>query len=294
MTNPLPDTAITDEQVDRRNLIASVIARHFNDDRPTGTLPADEKLADTICAALNAAAQVGKEQNDGAIPSTMARSRHPGSLADLANASMTAGPALTTPGRVDDGWQLVPKKLNGQMLTRLGNGIKANFWHPADCIQAVWDGVLSVSTPPPIQCTCGQSGHGNAHEPGCPMSDYRPVQSARQERLAESGEQDNELIAQLRHPIGYGGVNSEDAYEKFDELRLKAADRLEKAEAELAEAEKVIEPFVVSSLLEGIDEMPDDYGFVDWLNMTGRSSPTIGDLRAAREWRERNHKQEGV
>lgn len=26
------------------------------------------------------------------------------------------------------------------------------------------------------KCTCGQSGHGNAHEPGCPQNDYRPVQ----------------------------------------------------------------------------------------------------------------------
>jgi curved DNA-binding protein CbpA len=25
------------------------------------------------------------------------------------------------------------------------------------------------------KCNCGQAGHGNAHEPGCPLSDYKPV-----------------------------------------------------------------------------------------------------------------------
>ncbi len=32
-----------------------------------------------------------------------------------------------------------------------------------------------VSSARVSQCTCGQSGHSNRHEPGCPLSDYQPV-----------------------------------------------------------------------------------------------------------------------
>lgn len=42
----------------------------------------------------------------------------------------------------------------------------------------VFSPLLSASTPShegDARCTCGQSGHGNAHEPGCPRSDYKPT-----------------------------------------------------------------------------------------------------------------------
>jgi hypothetical protein len=35
------------------------------------------------------------------------------------------------------------------------------------------------------ECTCGQSGHGNAHEPGCPQSNYKPAQRPEQVRGSE-------------------------------------------------------------------------------------------------------------
>lgn len=34
-------------------------------------------------------------------------------------------------------------------------------------------------------CTCGQSGHGNGHEIGCAMSDYRPAKAPTATELAE-------------------------------------------------------------------------------------------------------------
>lgn len=40
-------------------------------------------------------------------------------------------------------------------------------------------------------CACGQAGHGNTHEPSCPLSDYRPVKSGRQLAIAEAEPDDD-------------------------------------------------------------------------------------------------------
>lgn len=51
--------------------------------------------------------------------------------------------------------------------------------------------------PGETKCTCGQSGHGNAHEPGCPLSDYRPVKSERQVHAGEDHLGGKEVAATL-------------------------------------------------------------------------------------------------
>lgn len=36
------------------------------------------------------------------------------------------------------------------------------------------------------KCTCGQAGHGNGHELGCPLSSYSgPIKSERQEKIVD-------------------------------------------------------------------------------------------------------------
>lgn len=87
-------------------------------------------------------------------------------------------------------WKLVPVTLTDEMR-EVAAHIADGPWISA---QEHWDHMLAAAPPreasqAATQCTCGQSGHGNQHDPDCPQSNYTgPIKSERQERAREASQ----------------------------------------------------------------------------------------------------------
>lgn len=176
--------------------------------------------------------------------------------------------APATPGRADD-WQLVPKVPTQAMIEASGEPFT---WASADQrkLTRIYQNMIAASPSLPAQSVeapvCGACGQPWTGEPcgqkdnGHPFAVCYPVEDYRIATLTK------ELFKHKQARIDNGG--------KW----IRAVKRAQKAEAELAEAKKVIEPFAKEAG-EYSDTMPDKFNYTTTL---------LGHLRAARDLLERN------
>lgn len=196
------------------------------------------------------------------------------------------GLAPATPGRADD-WQLVPMDPTDDLADA---GLRATAAHldikgsaltvNREKMRVRWRAILkalAASPSPPAQSVEGQSIQQvimDCIEAIERRSSTAPVVECLRSLLPQTVTLTKELAEHKQARMSNGG--------KW----IAAVRRAEKAEAELAEAKKVIEPFAKASAY--YDEFLDQHSNDQIIWETENSGVTAGNLRSARDWLDRN------